>query len=128
MALHNYNIDGDIMIKGIGIDLVEINRIKNIKVIDNFIKRILSEKEIEIYHNYQSDDRKYQFLAGRFAAKEAYSKAIGTGIGKIAFKDIEILNDLLGKPYIIVKEDLNCFVSITHTEHYACAEVIIEYK
>jgi holo-[acyl-carrier protein] synthase len=69
-------------------------------------------------------------FAGRFASKEAYSKAIGTGINKnFGWKDIEILNDEKGKPYINhIKENhysKNKFeISISHTKEYACAVVI----
>ena len=70
--------------------------------------------------------RKLEFLSGRFATKEAFSKALGTGLGKtVAFKDINCYNDIKGKPCI----DYNGFivhVSITHTEHYAMSQVLLE--
>jgi len=113
------------MIFGIGTDLVEIERIKK-GPLKSLVKRILTEKETEIYENFNNENRKIQFLAGRFAAKEAYSKALGTGIGKISFLDIEVLNDSLGKPYINIENDILIHLSITHTDSYAQAFVVIE--
>ncbi len=113
------------MIIGIGIDLVEIERIKK-SSIENLTKRILTENEMSIYQSFQNNERKFQFLAGRFSAKEAYSKALGTGIGKIGFKDIEVLNDKLGKPYINLNSQYKIHLSITHTTNYASSFVIIE--
>ena len=78
--------------------------------------------------NSFQNGRKIEFLAGRFAAKEAYSKAVGTGIGKeLSFLDIEIETDALGKPFI-AKPDITGFISISHSRDYAVAQVIIEEK
>jgi holo-[acyl-carrier protein] synthase len=115
------------MISGIGIDIIELNRIKSI--IDRqpkFIQRILTENEQFIFENLNSR-RKIEFLAGRFAAKEAFSKAIGTGIGKeLSFLDIEIQPDSKGKPQIILPKRSGVHVSISHSHDYAIAQVIIE--
>ncbi|MDQ0232498.1 holo-ACP synthase [Metabacillus malikii] len=122
------------MIEGIGLDIVELDRIR--RIVDRqpgFIKRILTIEEIEKFITL-SKERKVEFLAGRFAVKEAYSKANGTGIGvEIGFQDIEVVNDDKGKPYIrILKnnshEMKHIHVSITHTRQYAAAQVIIESK
>ncbi|MFO7317479.1 MAG: holo-ACP synthase [Bacilli bacterium] len=115
------------MIKGIGLDIVEIERIKELmNRTDKFHKRILSERELDIF-NHLSEKRKYEFLAGRFAAKEAFSKANGTGIREgCEFHQIEILNDELGKPVLYFHgQAVNGFVSITHSRDYAAAQVII---
>ncbi|MDL4840152.1 holo-ACP synthase [Aquibacillus rhizosphaerae] len=117
------------MIKGIGIDIVELERIKtSLNNSNRFLQRILTDNEIEIYSDLRSDRRKLEFLAGRFAAKEAYSKAVGTGIGKLSFKDIEVIRLASGAPKLIVKDSksANIFVSISHSEAYAIAQVIIE--
>lgn len=115
------------MIYGIGVDLVEIDRIK--KVLEHqarFPERILSSNELEKYHSFKLERRKVEFLAGRFACKEAMSKALGSGLGQqVAFKDIHCDNDENGKPYIHFK-DYKVHVSITHTDHYAMSQVIIE--
>ncbi|PWU68061.1 MULTISPECIES: holo-ACP synthase [Gracilibacillus] len=117
------------MIKGIGIDIVELDRIREMATKQpRFISRILTKKERDLYENLSSDKRKIEFLAGRFAAKEAFSKAIGTGIGKVSFQDIEILTNLEGAPifYSNITEKDKIFVSISHSKAYATAQVIIE--
>lgn len=111
------------MIYGIGTDLVEIERIKN-ALSDKFIKRILTDNEIEIYNSIHLEKRKLEFIAGRFACKEAVSKANGTGMNGIGFKDIEILKSN-GKPVCTFKDFL-VHISISHTDKYAQAFVILE--
>nr|WP_106781589.1 holo-ACP synthase [Lysinibacillus timonensis] len=114
------------MIKGIGLDIIEIARIKKADLTDKFRTRILSTRELDIY-NQLSSVRKIEFLAGRFAAKEAYSKANGTGIREgCEFHQIEILNDELGKPILYFnRQTVKGFVSITHSKEYAAAQVIL---
>ncbi len=119
------------MIKGIGIDIIDIKRIKRMieQFGDRFFERILTEKEIAYCKSFSKPDLHF---AGRFAAKEAYSKSIGTGISKnFGWRDIEILNDEKGKPYIQHKTENNYSklifnVSISHTDEYACAVVVCE--
>lgn len=114
------------MIIGIGIDIVELTRIE--KSLDNpkFIKRILTEKEEEEFY-LLSANRKIEFLAGRFAAKEAFVKALGTGISKeCGWHDIEITNDKRGRPLIQYNGDKRYHLSISHSQTYAVAQVIIE--
>ena len=90
------------MITGIGLDITEIERIKSIHAkTRKFEERILTEKE-RVQSNELSGARQLEYLAGRFAAKEAFSKALGTGIGKdCSFQDIEILKEPSGKPILI---------------------------
>ena len=115
------------MIKGIGLDIVEIQRIRKISTSQpKFAERILTEVERKIYCKL-SGDRQLEYLAGRFAAKEAFSKALGTGIGKeVGFQDIEIVNDSRGKPVISKPLSQGVHLSITHTKDYAVAQIIIE--
>lgn len=116
------------MIIGIGLDLVEMDRVKKMmERSEKFKQRILSERELEVFHTL-SDTRKIEFLAGRFAAKEAYAKANGTGIREgCTFQQIEILNDALGKPVLFFDGlEVNGFVSITHTKDVAAAQVILQ--
>lgn len=115
------------MIKGIGIDIVELNRVRTIQIRQpKFSKRILTENELKIFEAL-SKSRQTEFLAGRFAAKEAYAKAKGTGLGEhLSFLDIEILPDYLGKPEIKTKEKEIVHLSISHSREYAVAQVIIE--
>lgn len=122
------------MIVGIGTDIVEVDRInkamdRNIK----FIEKVLSEEEMSLATN---GHYKSEFVAGRFAAKEAISKALGTGFRSFGFKDIIIKNDELGKPIVILKEKVRkiaetygnykIHISITHERQNAIAFVIIE--
>ena len=122
---------------GIGIDVVEVNRISLIlNKKNNFKKRIFSNKEIS-----QSKNTKkiYHFFAKRFAAKEAFSKALGTGVAKgLNFNEIEVRNSVSGKPALKItgkslkvvkkytkKKKVKIFLSLTDESKYAIAMVVI---
>lgn len=116
------------MIEGIGMDIVEIERVKAIATRqERFVERILTDAEQQVYHSLSSH-RQIEFLAGRFAVKEAIAKAAGTGIGKkLSWQDIEVLYDTDGKPVATVAHIKgNIHISITHSKQYACAQAIIE--
>lgn len=115
------------MIIGIGIDIVELERIEELrKRKERFPTRILTEKELKVYENLP-DKRKTEFLAGRFAAKEAYAKARGTGIGRfLSFQDIEIAADERGRPTIVKPYFGKPHLSISHSRDFAVAQVILE--
>ena len=90
---------------GIGTDIINIKRIEKIikKNKTNFLIKIFNKKEIQNILKYKSN--KASKIAMRFAAKEAFSKAIGTGIGNsLSFLDIEVLNNASGKPYFNVNK------------------------
>jgi holo-[acyl-carrier protein] synthase len=88
------------VIYGIGTDIVEISRIAEMKSLSSFAEKILSPNELEIASQYKND-KLIKYLAKQFAAKEAISKAFGTGIRKpILMKDIEIIRDEIGKPFL----------------------------
>lgn len=94
------------MVVGIGTDVVQIPRIERLLQLykERFVRRLLSEEEINKMM-LLSENQYSNFLAKRFAAKEAVSKALGTGIGRpVSFQDISILNDSLGKPVV----DISC--------------------
>jgi len=122
------------MIYGHGIDIVEVSRIqKAVENSKNFKHRIFTELEIDYC---ESMHNKYPSYAARFAAKEAFLKAMGTGLTRgILWKDIEVINDEYGKPQIslhsVAKEiyDDFClsriFVSLSHTKSSAIASVIL---
>lgn len=116
------------MIKGIGIDMIELQRIKQlVKRKERFVERILTTSEKKKYETL-TGHRKIEYLAGRFAAKEAFAKAKGTGIGQsLSFLDIETANHMTGQPIIVRPVD-GCLVhlSISHSREYAIAQVIIE--
>lgn len=79
-------------ITGLGMDAVELSRIEKIVAEPKtFLQKVLTPAELEKYNSLPTK-RKVEFLAGRFAAKEAYAKALGTGIGQhVSFQDIEVL-------------------------------------
>jgi holo-[acyl-carrier protein] synthase len=124
------------MIFGIGTDIVEVSRIAaSITAFgDSFAERVLAESELEGYQNSQI---KARFLAKRFAAKEAFSKALGTGLRAPAtFQNIAISHDDLGKPILVLAPDLLVFmqekniqhthISISDEKNLATAFVILE--
>ena len=105
-----------------GTDIIEIERIKSaFNKYKNFAGRIFTEDEIR---RFAENGCRFEILAGMFAAKEAFSKYLGTGIGKTAFRDIEVCHNADGSPYIRlrgVKSDAS--VSISHCRKYAVAFV-----
>lgn len=114
-------------ILGIGVDVVDMKRMTDI-VVNNpsFVKRVLTEKEYELFES-RGNKRRVEFLAGRFACKEAFSKAWGTGIGKVDFKDIEILSEESGKPYVSRSPfEGNVQVSISHSDIVGIAYIVLE--
>ena len=124
------------MIFGIGTDIVEVERIRKLDSLEKFADKILSLNELEVFKS-QIDEKQVTFLAKQFAAKEAVSKALGTGIGKdIRFNQIEILRNSDGKPYLnhngmitTIFSDLGItktHVSLSDEKKYALAFVILE--
>ncbi|OHX51388.1 holo-ACP synthase [Planococcus salinarum] len=117
------------MITGIGLDIVELGRIRRLDGRSaKFRERVLTDNEL-VEYELLSANRKTEFLAGRFAAKEAFGKAKGTGIGKMcAFHDIEIRKDLNGKPSVFFRGTEDGLISITHTKEYAAAQILLQSK
>ncbi len=101
----------------LGIDIVDMTRIRNV---ERLAKYVLSDDEYQIYSN-RSD--KLQFLAGRFAAKEAFLKAMHKGIGFVSFKRISITYENESGAPILYFEDKKYDVSISHDGNYAVAVV-----
>ncbi len=108
----------------IGIDIVENERMRNKDI--TFIQRILSKKEYDIYIKFTSEERKIQYLASRFAAKEAIFKVFKEGNKDMNYNKISILNEENGSPYIEfetnIKEKLD--ISISHEKNYSIAIVM----
>lgn len=105
------------MIYGVGTDIVEVARIKaSIEEFgDAFAARILAESELDSYH---ASNIKPRFLAKRFAAKEAFAKALGTGLRAPAvLQNIAVSHDALGKPVLILSQELQQFLSERHIRH-----------
>ena len=126
------------MIKGLGVDIVSIERIKNLAIEsrDKFLKRCYTDVEIAYCESVNPKSRKYEQYAVRFAAKEAVSKALGTGFVDFNFRDIEIVNLKSGKPVVnlykkakITADALEIstiHVSLSHESDKAIAFVIAE--
>ena len=124
-------------ILGIGVDIIENKRIKESIKNHNFKDRIYSSKELRLS---TLSKNKVGFFSKRFAAKEAFAKALGTGFrGNLNFKDIEIVNDKKGKPYYLKSKKIskiihknfnikkyNCFLSISDEKEYSTAFTIIQ--
>ncbi len=121
------------MVLGIGTDLLEISRIEKSIENEKFIQRIFTKSEVDFA---EKTARKGEIYAGSFASKEAVSKALGTGIRGFNFRDIEILREESGKPYVklhngakILADEFavkNIFLSITHTVENCLAFCVIE--
>ena len=95
-------------ILGIGVDIVKNKRIQSLIRNRNFIKRTFGIKELKFS---KEKINKTNYFAKRFAAKEAFSKSFGTGIrGNLSFKDIEILNDKMGKPFFYKSKKIDQIV------------------
>ncbi len=118
-----------------GIDLVDCNRIEKMLSNERFIERVFTPVEIEYSNSAGNDKGKVERFSGRFASKEAVLKLIGTGWrGKIAWTDIEVTNDNLGKPLVNLtgevkkKSDemsiVQIEISITHTANLVIASAV----
>ena len=124
-------------ILGIGVDIVENKRIRDLIQKKAFLKRTYSPKELKLANKRF---KHVSYFANRFAAKEAFAKSIGTGFrNNLNFRDIEILNDKIGKPYylkskkiekIIIKifktKKFNLFLSISDEKDYSVAFTIVQ--
>lgn len=124
------------MIYGIGTDVVEIKRIKEMKSLDSFAKKILSENELSRFYKLE-DTKQASYLAKQFAGKEAIAKAFGTGFkNTIQMSNIELLRNDLGKPIFSPLNDLSeimidlgitkTHVSLADERDYATAFAILE--
>jgi holo-[acyl-carrier protein] synthase len=126
-------------ILGIGVDVVQNKRIKSLIKNKKFLSRTFGEKEIKISQKFLD---KTNYFAKRFAAKEALAKSIGTGIrNNLNFKDIEILNDDIGKPFYFKSKKINniickkfkinkfdLFLSLSDEKDYSVAFTILQTK
>ncbi len=119
------------MIKGIGTDIIELDRIKEAVKKQSFLDKIFTKEEQKLYHNINP-----QTLAGNFAVKEAVAKALGTGFAGCSPIEIEVLREQSGKPYVNLYGNTleifrhingsNIHISISHNKTSAIAFAIIE--
>lgn len=105
--------------RSVGIDIIEINRVKNIW---EFVQRILSEKEITLFNDY-SLQRQQEFLAGRWALKEAIFKALPAE--KLTFKDIDISYNEFNQPVTTIK-NYQLLLSLSHNQTNVIAIAIVK--
>lgn len=123
------------MILGIGIDLAKVSRYEKLLDKDGFLERFFPEEEIEYIRSKGAGAA--QSMAGRFAAREAFLKALGTGFNGFSPKDIKVLNNENGRPEItvnkVIEDKLNSMaerwrihLSISHEKEYAIAQVVLE--
>ncbi|MBQ8996329.1 MAG: holo-ACP synthase [Oscillospiraceae bacterium] len=117
------------MIYGVGVDMISISRVEKACKKSGFLNKVYSCKEIELY------SEKPEKLAANFAAKEAFSKALGTGVRGFDLTEVELFRDELGKPYymftgraeeIIKLNRLDSFVSITDEKDYVTVFTVLE--
>ncbi len=124
------------MILGIGIDIIEVARVQasHERFGERFLNRILHPDEIAYCLTHKNPA---PFLAARFAAKEAISKAFGTGIGaQLGWQDMEIRKKKSGEPYVVLhgkgrklfkaRRAKRLLVSLSHTVNYAAATAVLE--
>ena len=124
------------MILGIGIDIIEVARIKasHDRFGERFLKRVLRPDEIAYCLSHKNPA---PFLAARFAAKEAISKAFGTGIGsQLGWQDLEVKHHESGQPFVVLHDDgkkllelrngRTVHLSVSHTENYAAVVAVLE--
>ena len=119
------------MIKGLGTDILKVSRFKRVldKHPQRFLKRLFTQEEQDYANRFKD---RIIHLAGRFCAKEAVSKALGTGFGeKLSFADIRIENDPQGRPVVFLSnrankmfQDPQIEISISHCKDYATATAI----
>lgn len=127
-------VAGVLMIIGIGMDIVEISRIKTAIAREAFVRRVFTANEAA-YCRSRGVQQVASFAA-RFAAKEAVAKALGTGFSGGDIKDIEVVIDAGGKPSIVLYGRFNVLasrlgvsqihISLTHSREYAAAQAVIE--
>ncbi|MCL1989730.1 MAG: holo-ACP synthase [Defluviitaleaceae bacterium] len=109
---------------GIGVDIVEFNRIKAMVKKEKFIDKVLSNKEKEVYLTLASEKRQLEYLAGRWAIKEAIYKAAPALCQGKNFIDFSILNDVSGAPYLDEPRVATFMMTLSHSENYAVAFVV----
>ena len=124
-------------ILGIGVDIIQNSRIKRLIIKKSFINRSFGKQEIKLS---KKEKNKVNYFAKRFAAKESFVKSLGTGFREnLNLKDIEILNDKLGKPYFFISKKIhniinkkfkikrfNLFLSISDEKDYSIAFTILQ--
>ncbi|MBQ6148158.1 MAG: holo-ACP synthase [Oscillospiraceae bacterium] len=117
------------MIYGVGVDMISISRVQKACEKESFLTKVFSCKEIELYRNHPEK------LAANFSSKEAFSKALGTGLRGFDMNEVELLRDNLGKPYyefsgralgIMNSHKLVAHVSVSDEKDYVIVFTVLE--
>ena len=122
------------MIFGIGTDIVDVSRMKKWVDSGSLIERFFNKKEC---NDFKSVSKACEYYANRFAAKEAFSKALGTGLSGFDLKDVFVLNDENGRPFVVLENSAEkifkkmcgnskIHISLSNEKQFAVAYVIIE--
>jgi holo-[acyl-carrier protein] synthase len=124
------------MIYGVGTDLVEVDRVRRLleRYGERFARRVLGQHE---WTDYERSPNRAVYLSGRYAAKEAFAKAFGTGLrNPVLLTNINVTRDSLGKPGLLLEAELEALLanrgvtrrhlSVTHEQSMACALVVLE--
>ena len=122
------------MIFGIGTDIVDVSRMKKWVDSGSLIERFFNKKECK---NFRSVSKACEYYANRFAAKEAFSKALGTGLSGFDLRDVFVLNDENGRPFVVLENSAEkifkkmcgnskIHISLSNEKQFAVAYVIIE--
>lgn len=133
--MNSFDLEARTRVLGIGVDIVETARIDSSieRFGDRFLRRIFTQGERDYCSAMPFPARHY---AARFAAKEALSKAFGTGIGgQVGWRDIEVMRKESGEPYILLhghaaalaaeRGVLDAMISLSHSDHYSVANAIL---
>ena len=127
------NTKGGIRMFTVGVDLATVSRIKKSLENERFAKRVFSERELELF--FDIDMPKYRSLRANFAAKEAFGKALGTGVKGFSLNEVSVLRNEAGAPYleftgraaaIVLEGGYSCSVSLSHEGDRAVAVVLLE--
>ncbi len=120
------------MIYGVGTDILEVSRIEKSLKLNRFVKRVFSSLEYELFEKKKMNP---QTIAANFCGKEAFFKAVGTGIQFSEMNKVSVLRNENGKPYIHLEgklakkyENIDFYISLSHTEEYAVAFVTAEKR
>jgi holo-[acyl-carrier protein] synthase len=119
------------MIYGVGIDIIEIKRFEHTLLKQRFLLKVYGTQELE----YLLSEKKAQSFAANFCAKEAFAKALGTGIRGFKLNEVQVLRNDIGKPYykltgaalnLVQASNISLNLSLAHSKQYATAVAVAE--
>lgn len=127
MYFDSLKVAGGEKMKNIGVDIVKNSRFEEMINDEKKYSRILSDKEIQVFSDITAKKRKIEYLASRFAAKEAIIKAINKTNVSFNYRDVSVLNDTKGAPYVEFNFKVNFYIliSISHTDEDSLAFAVM---